>query len=39
MGQYGSYLAELVLGMGEKIHGVVHRSSSLNRGRVATFST
>jgi GDPmannose 4,6-dehydratase len=33
-GQDGSYLAELLLSKGYDVHGVVRRSSSLNRGRV-----
>src|SRR5258708_9880062 len=33
-GQDGSYLAELLLGKGYEIHGVVRRSSSMNRGRI-----
>jgi len=33
-GQDGSYLAELLLGKGYEVHGVVRRSSSLNRGRI-----
>jgi len=31
-GQDGSYLAELLLGKGYEVHGVVRRSSSMNRG-------
>ena len=33
-GQDGSYLAELLLGEGYAVHGLVRRSSSLNRGRI-----
>src|SRR5215472_17792526 len=33
-GQDGSYLAELLLEKGYQVHGVVRRSSSLNRGRI-----
>jgi GDPmannose 4,6-dehydratase len=33
-GQDGSYLAELLLGKGYAVHGVVRRSSSMNRGRI-----
>jgi GDPmannose 4,6-dehydratase len=33
-GQDGSYLAELLLGKGYQVHGVVRRSSSMNRGRI-----
>src|SRR5215469_3279486 len=33
-GQDGSYLAELLLGKGYEVHGVVRRSSSLNRSRI-----
>ena len=33
-GQDGSYLAELLLGKGYTVHGVVRRSSSLNTGRI-----
>ena len=33
-GQDGSYLAELLLGKGYRVHGVVRRSSSLNTGRI-----
>src|SRR5262245_23810453 len=33
-GQDGSYLAELLLEKGYEVHGVVRRSSSLNRGRI-----
>ncbi len=33
-GQDGSYLAELLLEKGYEVHGVVRRSSSLNRGRL-----
>jgi GDPmannose 4,6-dehydratase len=33
-GQDGSYLAELLLDKGYEVHGVVRRSSSLNRGRI-----
>jgi len=33
-GQDGSYLAELLLGKGYDVHGVVRRSSSMNRGRI-----
>ncbi|HEV2035680.1 MAG TPA: GDP-mannose 4,6-dehydratase [Candidatus Dormibacteraeota bacterium] len=33
-GQDGSYLAELLLEKGCEVHGVVRRSSSMNRGRI-----
>ncbi len=33
-GQDGSYLAELLLGKGYEVHGVVRRSSSFNTGRI-----
>jgi GDPmannose 4,6-dehydratase len=33
-GQDGSYLAELLLNKGYEVHGVVRRSSSMNRGRI-----
>ena len=33
-GQDGSYLAELLLGKGYEVHGVVRRSSSFNSGRI-----
>jgi GDPmannose 4,6-dehydratase len=33
-GQDGSYLAELLIGKGYEVHGMVRRSSSLNRGRI-----
>ena len=33
-GQDGSYLAELLLNEGYSVHGVVRRSSSMNRGRI-----
>jgi GDPmannose 4,6-dehydratase len=33
-GQDGSYLAELLLGKGYEVHGLVRRASSLNRGRI-----
>src|ERR1700676_1565203 len=33
-GQDGSYLAELLLGKGYEVHGIIRRSSSLNTGRV-----
>ncbi|MDA3812865.1 MAG: GDP-mannose 4,6-dehydratase [Candidatus Cloacimonetes bacterium] len=33
-GQDGSYLAELLLGKGYEVHGIVRRSSSFNRGRI-----
>ena len=33
-GQDGSYLAELLLGKGYAVHGVVRRSSTMNRGRI-----
>jgi GDPmannose 4,6-dehydratase len=33
-GQDGSYLAELLLAKGYEVHGVVRRSSSMNRGRI-----
>ena len=33
-GQDGSYLAELLLGKGYEVHGIIRRSSSFNRGRI-----
>jgi GDPmannose 4,6-dehydratase len=33
-GQDGSYLAELLLNKGYEVHGLVRRSSSMNRGRI-----
>ncbi|MGH9399331.1 MAG: GDP-mannose 4,6-dehydratase, partial [Thermoanaerobaculia bacterium] len=33
-GQDGSYLAELLLGKGYAVHGIVRRSSSINRDRI-----
>ena len=33
-GQDGSYLAELLLGKGYEVHGVVRRSSSFNTDRI-----
>jgi GDPmannose 4,6-dehydratase len=33
-GQDGSYLAELLLEKGYEVHGILRRSSSLNRGRI-----
>ena len=33
-GQDGSYLAELLLAKGYEVHGLVRRSSSLNRSRI-----
>src|SRR6202022_2074724 len=33
-GQDGSYLAELLLGKGYEVHGVVRRSSTMTRGRI-----
>ena len=33
-GQDGSYLAELLLGKGYEVHGVVRRSSTLNTSRI-----
>ena len=33
-GQDGSYLAELLLSKGYEVHGLVRRSSSMNRGRI-----
>jgi GDPmannose 4,6-dehydratase len=33
-GQDGSYLAELLLDKGYEVHGLVRRSSSMNRGRI-----
>jgi GDPmannose 4,6-dehydratase len=38
-GQDGSYLAELLLGKGYEVHGIVRRSSSFNRERIATIYT
>ena len=33
-GQDGSYLCELLLSKGYEVHGLVRRSSSMNRGRI-----
>jgi len=33
-GQDGSYLAELLLNKGYQVHGIIHRSSSFNTGRI-----
>ena len=33
-GQDGSYLAELLLGKGYEVHGVIRRSSSFNTSRI-----
>src|SRR3981081_3385640 len=33
-GQDGSYLAELLLDKGYEVHGIVRRSSTMNRGRI-----
>src|SRR4029079_17946226 len=33
-GQDGSYLTELLLGKGYEVHGLVRRSSTINRGRI-----
>ena len=33
-GQDGSYLAELLLGKGYEVHGLIRRSSSFNTGRI-----
>src|SRR5207302_5686946 len=33
-GQDGSYLAELLLEKGYEVHGIVRRSSTMNRGRI-----
>lgn len=33
-GQDGSYLCELLLGKGYEVHGLVRRSSTMNRGRI-----
>ena len=33
-GQDGSYLAELLLGKGYEVHGIVRRASSFNTGRL-----
>jgi GDPmannose 4,6-dehydratase len=38
-GQDGSYLAELLLSKGYEVHGIVRRSSSLNRGRIEHLTT
>lgn len=35
-GQDGSYLAELLLGKGYEVHGIVRRASTFNTGRLAT---
>ena len=37
-GQDGSYLTELLLAKGYRVHGIVRRSSSFNTGRVETHS-
>jgi len=34
-GQDGSYLAELLLGKGYEVHGIIRRSSSFNTGRIS----
>jgi GDPmannose 4,6-dehydratase len=36
-GQDGSYLAELLLGKGYEVHGIIRRSSSFNTGRLDEF--
>ncbi|MCF7817835.1 MAG: GDP-mannose 4,6-dehydratase [Kiritimatiellales bacterium] len=36
-GQDGSYLAELLLGKGYEVHGIVRRTSSFSRGRIDPF--
>jgi GDP-mannose 4,6-dehydratase len=33
-GQDGSYLAELLIGKGYQVHGIIRRSSSFNTGRI-----
>ena len=33
-GQDGSYLAELLIGKGYEVHGVIRRASSFNTGRI-----
>ena len=33
-GQDGSYLAEFLLNKGYQVHGIIHRSSSFNTGRI-----
>jgi GDPmannose 4,6-dehydratase len=33
-GQDGSYLAELLLGKGYEVYGIIRRSSSFNTGRI-----
>ena len=33
-GQDGSYLAEILLEKGYKVHGIIRRSSSFNTGRI-----
>ncbi|GAC1385122.1 MAG: GDP-mannose 4,6-dehydratase [Marmoricola sp.] len=38
-GQDGSYLAELLLGKGYEVHGLVRRASTLNRSRIDHLST
>ncbi len=35
-GQDGSYLAELLLGKGYEVHGIIRRSSSFNTERLDT---
>ena len=34
-GQDGSYLAELLIGKGYEVHGIIRRSSSFNTGRIS----
>lgn len=38
-GQDGSYLAELLLGKGYEVHGLVRRASSFNRSRIEHLRT
>ena len=38
-GQDGSYLAELLLGKGYEVHGLVRRVSTMNRGRIDHLQT
>jgi len=33
-GQDGSYLADLLLGKGYEVHGIIRRASSFNTGRI-----
>lgn len=37
-GQDGSYLAELLLAEGYEVHGIIHRASTFNTGRIDYFT-